>query len=375
MYNFTSYPIIYNTIFWGNTAPNGAQIFNATAGAPIVNDSVVEGGCPALSTCTNIIITDPHLGPLGDYGGFTPTIPLMMGSSAIDALPTGTNGCGTTITTDQRGVERPQSSDCDIGAFEQDDFTAPSVISFNLKTPATNPTNAETLTFLATFSERMADVDIADFVNNSSSTATVTAVSYVTNGMYDVTISGGDLASFNGEVNLNFSTSATITDLAGNVLPVTEPGIDQTYEIDTIAPDTQIDTQPANPNNSTSASFNFSSADVSSTFECSLEGGVYAGCTNPKNYTGLEEGSHIFAARAKDTAGNVDATPASYTWVVDTTAPTITITEPDTSAALSKTITASASDGTLTMSNTTGITCDGTLTFVTYSSQIFSSEF
>ena len=37
----------------------------------------------------------------------------------IDAIPGGTDGCGTEITTDQRRVKRPQGSGCDIGAFEE----------------------------------------------------------------------------------------------------------------------------------------------------------------------------------------------------------------------------------------------------------------
>ena len=32
-----------------------------------------------------ILTTDPKLGTLGNYGGFTETIPLQTGSSAIDA--------------------------------------------------------------------------------------------------------------------------------------------------------------------------------------------------------------------------------------------------------------------------------------------------
>ena len=59
----------------------------------------------------------------------------------------------------------------------------------------------------------------------------------------------------------------------------------------------------------------------------------------------------------------------------DTTAPTITITEPNTNSAQSKTITASVSDGTLTQSITTGSVCDETLTpFEDYSATVFNSE-
>ena len=39
-------------------------------------------------------------------------------SPAIDRILGGANGCGTDITTDQRGVTRPQGDYCDIGAYE-----------------------------------------------------------------------------------------------------------------------------------------------------------------------------------------------------------------------------------------------------------------
>jgi hypothetical protein len=62
---------------------------------------------------TDLINTDPRLGPLADNGGPTFTQALLPGSPAIDA---GVSVPG--VTTDQRGVPRPQGTAPDIGAFE-----------------------------------------------------------------------------------------------------------------------------------------------------------------------------------------------------------------------------------------------------------------
>jgi hypothetical protein len=57
--------------------------------------------------------TDPKLGPLGDYGGPTPTIPLLEGSPALDGGKS--DFCPP---VDQRGRARSFGAACDIGAFE-----------------------------------------------------------------------------------------------------------------------------------------------------------------------------------------------------------------------------------------------------------------
>jgi CSLREA domain-containing protein len=64
--------------------------------------------------------TDPELDPNGlqNNGGPTQTIALQQGSPAVDYIPEGENGCGTTIRTDQRGIKRPQGKTCDVGAYE-----------------------------------------------------------------------------------------------------------------------------------------------------------------------------------------------------------------------------------------------------------------
>ncbi len=63
---------------------------------------------------------DPHLAPLQNYGGSTMSHALMTGSSAINAGNPATPGSGgnACLSTDQRGVVRPQEAGCDIGAFE-----------------------------------------------------------------------------------------------------------------------------------------------------------------------------------------------------------------------------------------------------------------
>ena len=111
-------------------------------------------------------------------------------------------------------------------------------------------------------------------------------------------------------------------DGAGNVDPTPAS---HAWTVDTIPPDTTITVAPATLVNDTTANFTFTSTEAG-TFGCSLDGAAFTACTTPKQYTSLAQGSHTFAVRAIDGAGNVDASPASHTWTVDTVAPTTTIT-------------------------------------------------
>jgi PKD repeat protein len=90
---------------------------------------------------------------------------------------------------------------------------------------------------------------------------------------------------------------------------------------DSTPPDTTITAGPTGSVTATSASFEFTSSEAGSTFECSRDDAAYAVCTSPAGYSGLAAGSHTFSVRAKDAAGNTDQSPATRTWTVDTSTP------------------------------------------------------
>jgi hypothetical protein len=90
---------------------------------------------PTDGDITNV---DPLLGPLQDNGGPTETHALLPDSPAIDAIPVAdcTDDAGDPILVDQRGVPRPQSIACDIGAYE---FELPTIpVEIDIK-PGSDP--------------------------------------------------------------------------------------------------------------------------------------------------------------------------------------------------------------------------------------------
>ena len=83
---------------------------------------------------------------------------------------------------------------------------------------------------------------------------------------------------------------------------------------DVVPPETTITAAPPGNSRSASASFSFVANEPDVQFQCRLDGAAFAACSSPTTYTGLAAGSHTFAVRAIDAAGNVDPTPATHTW-------------------------------------------------------------
>ncbi len=137
-------------------------------------------------------------------------------------------------------------------------------------------------------------------------------------------------------------------DNVGNTDPTPANAV---WLVDATPPDTSIITSPAAQANTASATFSFTGNDGSGTgvtgFECRLDGGMWTSCISPKSYTGLSEGSHTFEVRARDAASNLDPTPDSFTWLVDTVAPDslITIAPATLISSTSASVTFTATDG------------------------------
>ncbi len=110
-YNFTGILTIRNSLAWIATVTNDCIGTTGVTGSGNLSNSA---NCPIFTQSSSL-----NLGPAGNYGGNTETIPLLAGSSAIDSADQ-----AYCLPTDQRGYPRPVDGDgngvraCDIGAYE-----------------------------------------------------------------------------------------------------------------------------------------------------------------------------------------------------------------------------------------------------------------
>ncbi len=112
-------------------------------------------------------------------------------------------------------------------------------------------------------------------------------------------------------------------DTVGNIDPTPAT---RTWTVDATPPDTTILSGPTGAISVTSVTFTFTSTETGSTFQCRLNGGSFVSCTSPHIISGLVNGSQTFEVRAIDAVNNVDPTPATRSWTVDTQPPETTIT-------------------------------------------------
>jgi Ca2+-binding RTX toxin-like protein/chitodextrinase len=121
-----------------------------------------------------------------------------------------------------------------------------------------------------------------------------------------------------GEGGHSFSVRAT--DAAGN----TGPAATRHFTVDTVVPETSIDSGPSGPTVDRLPAFDFSSNEAG-TFRCALTSVFPEPCATPKSYSLLTDGEYTFSVYAVDAAGNVDPTPATRSITLDTAPPETTL--------------------------------------------------
>ena len=80
-------------------------------------------------------------------------------------------------------------------------------------------------------------------------------------------------------------------------------------------PQTKITKKPKKKTTKRKAKFKFTSDEADSTFQCRLDKKSFKSCDPPYKKK-VKRGKHKFRVRAIDPAGNVDPSPAKYSWRV-----------------------------------------------------------
>ncbi len=136
-FSITSFGSVVAMPLGGGTNCTPTSVTTTSEGFNYSDDADVTTSCKFNSVTDRIGSTNnPMLGALADNGGPTQTQLPQTGSPLIDAIPTtacedGNSLAGFNVTTDQRGVFRPQRDGCDIGAVE---------VEFALALPPSEPT-------------------------------------------------------------------------------------------------------------------------------------------------------------------------------------------------------------------------------------------
>lgn len=113
-------------------------------------------------------------------------------------------------------------------------------------------------------------------------------------------------------VHYGFPLNCTSSDVSWTASTSTPPPVPP----DSTPPQTRISSGPKAKTKSHQATLRFGSNEAGSSFQCKLDHRGWQSCRSPKTYRNLKVGRHTFKVRAKDSAGNVDPTPASRTWRV-----------------------------------------------------------
>jgi hypothetical protein len=193
---------VAGTIIAGNTATTSASDCAQASGGTVTDSGYNlignTSGC-FTTTSTDITNTSAVLGALASNGGPTQTFLPLVGSPAINAVPTATCESAEFLDSahpvDQRGVSRPQGAGCEIGSVE---VAVPVITKFSptsgkpgtkvtIKGHHFSGTDGVTAVYFAGFS--------ANFKIVSGTKITATVPSRAKTGPIEVTAAGGSFTT------------------------------------------------------------------------------------------------------------------------------------------------------------------------------------
>jgi hypothetical protein len=276
--------------------------------------------------------TDPAIASLTG-GSSTPVNGPVSFSFSHTSDPTFKNfQCRVVGVHDWQSCTSPKSEDplnsgtytFDVRAVDWSNNTSP-VVSKSWIVDKTPPSNLQ----ITSFPPSLTNSTSATFMF-SSNDPSATYLCKLDSGIFS-TCTGSNSQSYSGLSEGPHSFSLTARDSLGNMSGTT---ISRSWTIDLTPPDTTLDPNVGPTGGTTTQdndpvfSFSSSASDLAS-FECNLQGPgftstAYTACNTPgstsgtftKNYTNLNDGTYTFKVRAKDTATNVDASPAERTWTI-----------------------------------------------------------
>ncbi|MCK5212620.1 MAG: choice-of-anchor D domain-containing protein, partial [Dehalococcoidia bacterium] len=191
-----------NLISNGDSSPrstDGTDLGVTPVGTLVIQDFELENvGDASLTVNSTVTVSGT---------GFSitqqPSSPIAVGGSStftVQFNPTAAGSVTGTVTIDNNSEADDYTFS--VTAEGDADTDPPGLASFERQTPAISSTNADTLVFRATFDEDVQYVSTGDFAV-SGTTATVTNVNAVSAAVYDLTVSGGDLAGYDGTVGID----------------------------------------------------------------------------------------------------------------------------------------------------------------------------
>jgi len=199
--NYANNILANSTLFPATTGMECA--FNGGTLGTNLNNLVEDGSCSAT------LNGDPNLGSLASNSGRTQTFALLPGSPAIDAGHDTTCAAAPVSGKDQRGLNRPLGTHCDIGAYE---YATKEITAFNFASPAaTGVIAGSNITLTVPYGTNLTAL-VPTITHNGSSVSPASGVAqnFTNPVIYTVTASDGSTHAYTVTVVMACGSNITV---------------------------------------------------------------------------------------------------------------------------------------------------------------------